>query len=493
MTTELKISELAAESGVRFGTSGVRGRAAELTDRVCYAYVLAFLQHLQRAQQLPTGGRIAVAGDLRPSTDRILHATMRAISDHGYQPIHCGKIPSPALALYGFQEQIPTVMVTGSHIPADRNGIKFTLPAGEILKADERSIVSQRVRLPPSFDELGALAPVPNAPSAPEVSTAAERYVRRYTEAFRPDLLAGQRLGVYEHSAVGRDLLSDIFTALGAEIVRLGRSETFVPVDTEAIRAEDVALAAQWAAAHQLDAILSTDGDSDRPLVSDERGRWLRGDVAGILCARFLRADTVVTPVSCNTALERCGWFPRVRRTRIGSPFVIAEMQVAVSEGAQRVVGYEANGGFLLATDFDLDGGALCALPTRDPIIVQLAILAQAARRRGSVSELLRDLPARFTASDRLQDFPTERSQRRLDQLSRVSHARLEQELAGSFGAVAETNLVDGLRITFESGEILHLRASGNAPELRCYAEADSEARARDITALALEQMRRWR
>ena len=110
-----------------------------------------------------------------------------------------------------------------------------------------------------------------------------------------------------------------------------------------------------------------------------------------------------------------------------------------------------------------------------------------------TVSQLLSELPARYTASDRLQDFPTARSHDKLDQLARAAPARLEQELGGGFGAVAETNQVDGLRVTFESGEILHLRASGNAPELRCYAEADTEARAREITARAVERMQRWR
>jgi len=493
MMTEIEIGQIAEESGVQFGTSGVRGRAAALTDRVCYAYVLGFLQHAERLHQLPPGGRVAVAGDLRPSTDRIARAAMQAISDRGFQPIDCGRVPSPALALYGIQEGIPAVMVTGSHIPADRNGIKFTLPAGEILKEDEQSIISQRVILPASFDDHQALVPSTETPSATTNATAAERYARRYTETFGSRLLAGQRLGVYEHSAVGRDLLSRILAGLGAEVTRLGRSETFIPVDTEAIRSEDVALAAQWAAEHQLDAILSTDGDSDRPLVSDERGRWLRGDVVGILCARFLRADVVVTPLSCNTAVERSRWFSEVRRTRIGSPFVIAEMQAAVSAGAKHVVGYEANGGFLLATDVEFENGTLGALPTRDPVIVQLAILAEAARKRRTVSQLLTELPARFTASDRLQGFPTERSRRLLEQLSHATHEHLERELGGSFGTIAETNRMDGLRITFDSGEILHLRASGNAPELRCYAEADTEARALKITALATEQLQSWR
>ena len=62
---------------------------------------------------------------------------------------------------------------------------------------------------------------------------------------------------------------------------------------------------------NRFDAIFSTDGDSDRPLVADETGKWLRGDVAGILTARYCHAEAVVVPVSCNTAVERCGWFAR--------------------------------------------------------------------------------------------------------------------------------------------------------------------------------------
>jgi len=57
---------------------------------------------------------------------------------------------------------------------------------------------------------------------------------------------------------------------------------------------------------------------------------------------------------------------------------------------------------------------------------------------------------------------------------------------AGICGRVVRLNRVDGLRITFANGEIIHLRPSGNAPEFRCYAEADSEQRARQIVADAL-------
>ena len=74
---------------------------------------------------------------------------------------------------------------------------------------------------------------------------------------------------------------------------------------------------AAWVAEYGADALVSTDGDADRPLVVDDQGKVLRGDVLGILVAAFFGADTVATPVSCNTALEKSGLFTGVTRTRI--------------------------------------------------------------------------------------------------------------------------------------------------------------------------------
>ncbi len=296
---------------------------------------------------------------------------------------------------------------------------------------------------------------------------------------------------MYQHSAAGRDMLARILEALGAQIILLGRSEVFIPVDTEAIRPEDVALAEQWAQEDRYDALVSTDGDSDRPLLSDERGRWLRGDLAGILCARFLDADAVCTPVSCNTAVERCGWFREVRRTRIGSPHVIAAMNAATAGGGRRVVGYEANGGFLLNSHIERQGRTLRALPTRDAVLVILSVLLLAKRERQRVSELAAALPARFTASDRMKNVPPRKSAALLERFNTGCDAADRRALEAVFGAlcgeVGSIDRTDGLRVTFGNGEILHVRASGNAPEFRCYTEAGTEERARRINAQALE------
>jgi len=477
------INDLMQSSGVKFGTSGARGLADQMTDQVCYIYTKGFLQYLEQIGEISKNGKpVAIAGDLRPSTGRIMTAVARAAADMGYVPVNCGRIPSPAVALYGIENRCPAIMVTGSHIPADRNGIKFNKASGEVLKTDEAGIVSQVVEVVDGVLDTPFEMPAED-PAAGRV------YVERTLSVFPSACLAGKKIGIYQHSAVGRDMLVEIFSGLGADVTPLGRSDIFIPVDTEAIRDEDVALAKQWAADQGFDTILSTDGDSDRPLISDENGQWLRGDIAGILAARYLGADSVSTPVSCNTALEKTGWFADVRRTKIGSPFVVASMNEAYEAGCTGIVGYEANGGFLTNSDFLVPGGKegcrLSPLPTRDAVLPVLSIILLSIKEGTTISGLLDGLPQRFTASDRIQNFPTEESAKILEQFEEVS--AIEAAFGDAFGNVQSVDRTDGLRVTFQTLEVLHMRPSGNAPEFRCYNEAASQARVLEMQRQAME------
>lgn len=489
------ISSLMEESGVSFGTSGVRGLAESMTDYVCYAYTVAFLQHLESLDVLMPGGNVAIAGDFRPSSPRVMLAVANAVEGKGYTPINCGFVPSPAVALWGIQQGIPSIMVTGSHIPDDRNGIKFNTPTGEILKADEEGVRGQMVAVNSGlFDDRGMLKP--QEAVFGENDFAYQAHKARYLGFFAAGALQGKRIGIYEQSTVARQVLGEILEELGADVVRLGYSDVFIPVDTEAIRPEDVSLAKKWAGQYQLDSIVSADGDGDRPLISDENGNWLRGDVAGVLCARYLGAHWIATPVSCNSVVEKCGWFEGVERTRIGSPFVIEAMDRLRDKGREAIVGYEANGGFLTADRLERHGRILEPLPTRDALIVILSILMLSKERGVSISGLLNQLPPRYTFSDRLKDFPSESSNSIIGKFSTGDavhdQAAINRAFGNSLGCVQSIDKTDGLRITFENNEVVHLRPSGNAPELRCYTEADSEQRAQEINRWCMALLKEW-
>jgi phosphomannomutase len=171
---------------------------------------------------------------------------------------------------------------------------------------------------------------------------------------------------------------------------------------------------------------------------------------------------------------------------------VIAEMLAQAAQKRSRVCGYEANGGFLLGSDIDEEGRALTALPTRDAVLPIVAALV--AARPGRVAEAVAALPPRVTFSERIQNVPTADSAALLAWLDQgdaaAQLARMTHYFGGLAGEAERIDRTDGLRATFAGGDIIHLRPSGNAPELRCYTEAADAARAQQLNAEALAVVR---
>lgn len=450
-------------NSLKFGTSGLRGLSTDLVGPESRRYAAAFVRYLQSKGAV---GEVLVGRDLRASSPDISRSVIEAIAAAGATPVDCGELPTPALAFEALNRKAPAVMVTGSHIPADRNGLKFYSAAGEIDKADEAGIIAA---LAPDAGGSGTAVAEPEA---------LRRYRARYTGMLPYGALKGWRVGVWEHSSVARDLLIDMLDHYGAEVVPLNRSDVFIPVDTEAVSADTATELAGWVHSHQLDALVSTDGDADRPLLVDETGALIRGDTIGILTARFVKADTVVTPVTSNSSIEGTGEFMQVIRTKVGSPYVIAGM----AQGAGVVVGFEANGGVLLGSDVTINGSRLAAMPTRDAVLPILAVLGAARAADQTLSQLVATLPPRIARADRLEHVPQDKSAALI--------ARLKSDAAGFLrdqGTIKSTSTLDGMRFEFSNGDVIHYRPSGNAPELRCYTEASTAERSDELLAWGLK------
>jgi phosphomannomutase len=476
MTSKLNLESatVITESGVAFGTSGARGLVTQFTPNVCAAFAVAFIAGMKRNFSFKT---VAIAIDNRPSSYAMAQACASALKQLNLHVIYYGVVPTPALAYVAQEDKIPAIMVTGSHIPFDRNGLKFYRPNGEISKADEQVIITEQV----GFTSLAETAELIVS------NRAAEEYITRYTSLFTTPFLTGKRIGIYEHSSAGRDLYYRIFETLGAEVISLERTDHFVPIDTEAVSEEDTLKAINWSKEHDLDAVFSTDGDGDRPLVSDEKGNWLRGDILGLLTADALHIEALAVPVSCNTAIELSHKFTHVERTKIGSPYVIAEF-TNLSKKFNSVAGFEANGGFLLGSDMHLNGKPLKALPTRDAILPAIMLLAAAGD--GVISALVSALPQRYTHSDRIQNFATEKSQAIIAQ-GKEEPMKFLAQIGFSTAEIKNVDETDGLRIMLADNRIIHLRPSGNAPELRCYAEAENYLKASECVITSLENIQR--
>lgn len=470
---------------VKFGTSGLRGLSTDLVGSVSALYSTAFARHMLATGQLRAGSPVVIGRDFRPSSPEISSTIIAAMQRLGLRPVDCGTIPTPALALYGSSIGAAGIMVTGSHIPADRNGIKFYRPDGEINKADEEAITRLATELK---DDAGANL-VEAGLGDPREAEAIELFIARNQDILPANALSGKRIGVYQHSSVARDMLVTVFERCGATVFPLGHCEHFIPVDTEAVSPETGSQLARWTDELALDAVLSTDGDGDRPLVADEHGIPLRGDLLGLIAARFLGATSVSTPVTSNSGLERDGGFA-VQRTRVGSPYVIAAMEEAVAAGGKGVIGFEANGGLMIGSDFTVNGKTIKALPTRDSFLPALAALGTAAERNLSLSALVEDFDLPVALSDRLENYASEKS------AALMAHLTGSQEQLAAFvapvGVVADVSDIDGLRVTLADGKVLHFRPSGNAPEMRCYVEAADKESASRLLEKGLSLLASW-
>jgi len=529
---------------LKFGTSGLRDTVEHMTDKECYINARGFIAYLEKNGEFKKGDVIAIGGDRRPSTYKIKRAVAAAIADMGGIVDDQGQVPSPALAYYAMCNTMASIMVTGSHIPADRNGIKFTKRSGEILKSDESGILEnvrkERAEVYSAsekdsiFDEKGAFraefASKYNELLKAEcyVGKAAGLYIDRYRSvfgnAFFPE---GTKIFLYQHSAVGRDIAKEVFESLGAEVfapdIKIEgeslRSGEFVPVDTESVSDKTLGIFKRVLADNDLDIGITLDGDSDRPLLVYREYKenkptggvnYITGDILGLLAVLGLeemriKVDAVCVPVSANDSVMRVCKEKGIEltRTKIGSPYVIAAMNDSIGShpGKWNVFSWESNGGFLTGTDLAIGDKTLKALPTRDALLPLLSVIHLITKSGKKVSEFLKMLPSRFTHADRKKEFPAETSKAILayltpkDQDSAEEMQKVKKRIEevflknDGFGKVEEVNYTDGVRILFDNGEISHLRPSGNAPEFRNYAIADSQDRAREIVRIGIEKV----
>ncbi len=156
---------------LQFGTSGRRGLIVDLTQLEIYINVTAEVEYLLSLASgdggIRRGDDFYYATDLRPSSPLLCEAAERALADSGMRVVNLGQIPTPALMYYALARGCASIMVTGSHIPFDRNGYKLNTSRGELLKHHEGPVgskvaeVRERIYGQPFaasiFDETGTL------------------------------------------------------------------------------------------------------------------------------------------------------------------------------------------------------------------------------------------------------------------------------------------------------------------------------------------------
>lgn len=400
----------------KMGTSGIRANANELTDQqigIITKGINNYLMDLPNRTDLPAdlsdfikkgaikkGDYMVVAGDLRPSTERIMLATAIGILESGNKVDYIGKVATPVAALYGLLNKMAVAVVTGSHIPITDNGEKFYRANGELwkeeegiffqyieeayreeylktwkeskyngegmLKSDEELILSgQVIRVMEAREAIRKENANKRAKEAGK-KTALQLYEERLLKAFGRSL-GGIELAFWEQTTVDRDDSPRRLKDMGADIVTVGRmneAEDFLTLDTEDVKEKYRKMAENFMNQTDRDVLITKDGDGDRPAVfirlKNGEVVFIPGDKLNILAALLLKPKQFSIPRTANytalEALEDAGTI--IDYNNVGSPHIDLSMMEYLgfdTNGKTGSYGCEVNGGgFIGDKEFSL-------------------------------------------------------------------------------------------------------------------------------------------
>ncbi len=445
-----------------FGTNGIREVVGQ---KFTAPFVTAVAGGIARS--VPTGPPIVVGWDGRTSSDafaRIVTATL-AIAGHTVVPL--GVLPTPAIQynLLQLRAQLG-VIVTASHNPPEFNGIKLIAADGLEVTRDVEEAVEAAVA-----SGVGRSAPYDGQGEVRPDSDGAGRYVEGILAQVDREAIARRRFTVVLDCGNGASVPTSpvLLRKLGCRVITLnGQIDGTFPGHLSEPTEANLADLIRTVPAVGADLGIAHDGDADRSVFVDSRGRYLPGERTLTLLAREAvrrrSGGVVVTPVSASQSVEDAvrPLGGEVVYTRVGSPVVTREMRAR-----NAVFGGEENGG-LIFPSFQL---------ARDGAMTAAAVLDHLARSNLTLEEAVRDLPVYALVKQKVA-CPTELRGAIIERLGRD----LERE------GVRLLKL-DGLKVFKDDGWIL-LRPSGTEPLIRVFAEAKEPARA---AALADEGIRRVR
>ncbi|MEO1401123.1 MAG: phosphoglucosamine mutase [Cyanobacteria bacterium J06635_1] len=348
-----------------FGTDGIRGQAGDVLTAPLAVQIGFWAGQVLRQSQQP----IVIGQDSRNSSDMLASALAAGLTAAGLDVWNLGLCPTAAVSyLASCPEAAGGIMISASHNPPEDNGIKFFGPDGAKLASQLQQRIESALR-------KGTLADVDivqgvwgKTYQTPELI---ERYIDFLHQPFQPHPdLGGMRIVLDLAWGAATSVAQQVFEATGAEVFVLhGRPDG----DRINVNCGSTNLSSLKAAVneHQADIGFAFDGDADRVMAVDSKGRVVDGDYILYFWGRTLQQsnrlpdNTIVSTVMANLGFERA-WNRlggQLVRTKVGDQYVHAEM---VQRGA--MLGGEQSG-HILCHHYSITGdGILTALHLADLI-----------------------------------------------------------------------------------------------------------------------------
>ena len=319
-----------------FGTDGVRGVANvyPMTSEMALSLgrALAFL-----VRNGPHRHRIVIGKDTRLSGYMLEQAIASGISSMGVDVLLSGPLPTPGIAFLTESMRADAgVVISASHNPYQDNGIKFFSRDGFKLPDEQELEIERLVLSEERTEAFHGFRPTANRiGKAKRIDDAIGRYVVFLKSIFPKDLtLDGLTVVVDCGHGAAYQVAPAVLEELGAKVVPLNVKPDGKNINDGcgAVHPEGMAKAILR---HGADLGLALDGDADRLILADERGRVVDGDAIMAIVGRALIArkalakKTVVSTVMSSLGLERA-LAPvggKVVRTPVGDRYVVEAMR----------------------------------------------------------------------------------------------------------------------------------------------------------------------
>lgn len=411
-----------------FGTSGIRRVAdkslVELALKVGLAVGKVY-------------GNVVIGGDTRTSSDALKHAFISGALAAGARCSDAGVLPTPTLALAARKFQAGA-MITASHNPPEYNGIKLLNPDGSAFNTEQQEQIEEMI-----FNDTLSASPWSEIGHSSIYDGAIEAHI----EHILKDIPSLPKLKVVLDCDCGAaSVITPLLLGrLGCEVIALNCFPTgFFP---RAIEPTEANLEDLIRITREFDADLGIahDGDADRMMAVDDKGRFIPGDKLLVIFAQQSGAKQVVTTIDASMVIDEMGF--NVTWTRVGDTYVSEELKKGGDFGG------EPSGSWVFPEN------SLCP----DGIYAAARLVAIASEKK--LSQLVDNIP----------QYPISRGS--VDREG-LSMAALERRLLAM--KPLSVNNTDGIKLNFKDGWLL-IRASGTEPKIRVTAEARSETRAHQL------------
>jgi phosphoglucosamine mutase len=359
-----------------FGTDGIRGRtnASAMTPEMAMKVGQAAGRHFLRGDHKH---RVVIGKDTRLSGYMIENALVAGFTSVGMDVVQFGPIPTPAVALLTRSMRADLgVMISASHNPYEDNGIKLFGPDGFKLSDEDEMAIEALLDLP------AKLADAPDIGRARRIEDSRGRYIHAI-KACVPEHIRFDGLHVVLDCANGAayQVAPTAIWELGARITPIGVNPNGKNINDK-VGSTHIATLQETVVSSGADIGIALDGDADRLIVVDEKGRAVDGDqIMALLGTAMSRAgkltgEGIVATVMSNLGLERYleSQHLKLVRAKVGDRYVLEEMR---RHGMN--VGGEQSGHMIM-----LDHAT-----TGDGTIAALLVLAQLVESGKPASEML--------------------------------------------------------------------------------------------------------